>query len=70
MQKLQKEKETSEKLKKSLNLATICSNCNGKKKDTLFFPCLHLGVCNACSQNMSNCNTCNQTIDGKLLVNL
>eukprot|EP01091_Cochliopodium_minus_P004240 TRINITY_DN14136_c0_g1_i1.p1 TRINITY_DN14136_c0_g1~~TRINITY_DN14136_c0_g1_i1.p1 ORF type:complete len:273 (-),score=70.58 TRINITY_DN14136_c0_g1_i1:706-1524(-) len=68
-EKLVKEKELTEKLRKSLNIATICQNCHTKKKDTLIFPCLHVSCCSSCSQSLETCISCNQSIEGKVIIN-
>lgn len=67
---LKKEKQISDKLRKALNSATLCRSCNIKKKDVLFFPCLHLCVCSSCSLTLISCPSCSLQIDGKVIISL
>jgi len=47
-----------------LRSTITCRRCHEEKVQTLFLPCRHLVVCEACANKMDDCIVCNKSIMG------
>lgn len=48
------------------NKVEDCAICLCNTKDTVFYPCGHYYCCNECSNKLSNCPICRNTISQKI----